>query len=85
MRAFFPLIAIFVLISNSACADKINRELADAINKAKPGDLISAIVHLPENIGDKPMEVILIEMKVKPLETSLNVKVKPIEASLKTE
>ena len=39
----------------------------------------SAVVHLPENTGEKPMEVILIEMKVLPLETSLNVKVKPIK------
>jgi len=46
---------------------------------------ISAGVHLPENTGNKPSELILVEMKVKPLEASLNVKVKPIEGSLKTE
>jgi len=42
-------------------------------------------VHLPENTGDNPMELILVELKVKPTEASIEVKVKPIEASLKTE
>ena len=57
----------------------------ESTTKAGQVGWASGIVHLPENIGDKPMEVILIEMKLKPLETSLNVKVKPIKASLITE
>jgi len=60
-------------------------KIEESTTKAGQVGWSSAIVHLPENTGDKPMEVILIEMKVKPLETLLNVKVKPIEASLKTE
>ena len=34
--------------------------------KAGQTSWASAVKHLPENIGDKPAEVILVEMKVKP-------------------
>ncbi len=38
---------------------------------AKAGQTIwtSAVKHLPENIGDEPLEIILVEIKVKPAKT----------------
>jgi len=58
---------------------------AESTTKAGQVSWTTETVHLPENIGDKPMELILVEMKVKSPEASLVMKVKPIEASLKTE
>jgi quercetin dioxygenase-like cupin family protein len=65
MHSHPAAIAVFLTDSNN----KMTFPSGDSETKSvKAGDvqMTPAGAHLPENVGDKPMELILVELKVKP-------------------
>ena len=65
MHSHPEAIAVFLTDSNN----KMTFPSGDSETKSvKAGDvqMTPAGAHLPENVGDKPMELILVELKVKP-------------------